>query len=81
MKIAVVIVRTVKRRNKYNEIYNLHNNFANNNLGDVMKTTIIIHDDYVEILKDGYNIIERRVYEDELVIKANELVKQLKGLE
>jgi len=44
-----------------------------------MRTTIIVHDDYVDILKDGYNIIERTVYEDELVIKANKLVKLLKG--
>jgi hypothetical protein len=42
-----------------------------------MKKTIIVHDDYVEILKDGYNIIERINYEDELVIRANKLVKEL----
>lgn len=24
-----------------------------------MKKTIIVHDDYIEVLKDGYNIIER----------------------
>lgn len=44
-----------------------------------MKKTIIIHDDYVEVLKDGYNIIERTVYDDELVIKANKLVKELEA--
>jgi hypothetical protein len=44
---------------------------------NTMKKTIIVHDDYVEILKDGYNIIERINYEDELVIRANKLVKEL----
>jgi hypothetical protein len=44
-------------------------------------TTIIVHDDYIDVLKEGYNIIERTVYDDELVIKANKLVKQLKGRE
>jgi hypothetical protein len=39
-----------------------------------MQKTIIVHDDYVEVLKDGYNIIERTVYDDELVIKAQKLV-------
>ncbi len=38
--------------------------------------TITIHDDYIDILKQGYNIIERTAYDDELVIKANELVKE-----
>ena len=42
-------------------------------------TTIIIHDDYIDILKEGYNIIERTVYDDELVLKANELVKELQA--
>lgn len=41
------------------------------------KRTIIIHDDYVEVLQEGYNIIERTVYEDESVIKANKLLKEL----
>lgn len=27
-----------------------------------MSKTIIIHDDRIDILKDGYNIIERTVY-------------------
>lgn len=27
-----------------------------------MNKTIIIHDDRIDILKDGYNIIERTVY-------------------
>ena len=38
--------------------------------------TIIIHDYYIEILEQGYNIIERTVYDDELVAKANELLRE-----
>ena len=41
--------------------------------------TITIHDDYIDVLKQGYNIIERTVYDDELVIKANKLVKELQA--
>lgn len=44
-----------------------------------MSKRIVIYDDYVEVLEDGYNIVERTVYDDELVKQANELVKQLKG--
>lgn len=46
-----------------------------------MRVTIIATDDRVDILKDGYNIIERSVYDDELIVKAQKLVKQLKGEE
>lgn len=42
-------------------------------------TTIIVHDDYIDILKEGYNIIERTAYDDELALKANELVKELQA--
>ena len=42
-------------------------------------TTIIVHNDYIEILKQGYNIIERTAYDDELVVKANKLVKELQA--
>jgi hypothetical protein len=42
------------------------------------KTRIIIHDDYVEVLQDGYNIIEHTVYDDEVVARANELLNELK---
>ena len=46
-----------------------------------MNVTIIVTDDRVDVLKDGYNIIERSVYDDELVIKAHKLVKQLTNQE
>lgn len=40
-----------------------------------MTRTIIIKDDCIEILRSGYNIIDRIVYDDELVIKAHKLLK------
>jgi len=39
-----------------------------------MSKTIIIKDDSIEILQDGYNIIERTVYNNELVKQAQELL-------
>lgn len=42
-----------------------------------MKKTIIVHDDYVEILKDGYNIIEHTEYDNNIVLLANQLVTEL----
>ena len=40
-----------------------------------MKKTIIIYDDRVEILKDGYNIIEQTHYDSETLRKAKELLQ------
>lgn len=40
-----------------------------------MKKTIIIHDDYIEVLKDGYNIIDNTVYDSESIKKAHELLQ------
>lgn len=45
--------------------------------GHRMKKTLIIHDDHVDVLKDGYNIIERTIYDDSFITQANELVKEL----
>jgi hypothetical protein len=42
-----------------------------------MKKTVIVHDDYIEVLKDGYNIIENTIYDVDLVAKFNKLVKDL----
>ena len=42
-----------------------------------MEKTIIIHGDRIEVLRDGYNIIEKTIYDDELVKQANELVEEL----
>jgi len=42
-----------------------------------MKKTLIVHDDHVDVLKDGYNIIERTIYDDSFITQANELVKEL----
>ena len=42
-----------------------------------MKKTIIIHDDFIEVLRDGYNIIENTIYDDEVVASAKELVKTI----
>lgn len=44
-----------------------------------MATTIIIHDDRVEVLRDGYNIIEKTIYEPELVGLAHTLVSELEN--
>jgi hypothetical protein len=42
-----------------------------------MSKTIIIHDDFIEVLQDGYNIIERTIYDDAIVPQASKLVKEL----
>ncbi len=39
-----------------------------------MNKTIIIKDGSIEILQDGYNLIERTVYDDKLVKQAHELL-------
>lgn len=39
-----------------------------------MNKTIIIKDGSIEILQDGYNLIERTVYNNELVKQAQELL-------
>lgn len=44
-----------------------------------MAKTIIIHDDYIEVLKDGHNIIEKTIYDFDLVLLANNLVKYIEG--
>lgn len=46
-----------------------------------MKKTIIIHDDYIEVLKDGYNIIEQTIYDNDTVLLANQLVTEIKELQ
>lgn len=52
-----------------------------------MSKTIIIHDDRIDILKDGYNIIERTVYLngqdllrllEQLIEEMEEKIKQKK---
>lgn len=42
-----------------------------------MSTTIIIHDDRVEILQEGYNIIRKTVYHEGLVDISKSLLKKL----
>ena len=42
-----------------------------------MKTRIIIEDDFIDILRDGYNIIERTVYDEEIVKQAHELLSAM----
>jgi hypothetical protein len=42
-----------------------------------MGKTIVIHDDRIEVLEEGYNIIEKIVYDDELVIPANKLLRRI----
>jgi hypothetical protein len=42
-----------------------------------MKKTIIIHDDFIEVLQDGYNIIDKTVYDDEVVALGRKLVKAI----
>lgn len=44
-----------------------------------MKKTIIIHDDYLEVLQDGYNIVDRTVYDNEIVLLAQQLLTEIKG--
>lgn len=46
-----------------------------------MKKTIIIHDDYIDVLIDGYNIIDKTVYDDEIIIQAKKLLRMLQPLE
>jgi chaperonin cofactor prefoldin len=40
-----------------------------------MKKTIIIHDDFVEVLQDGYNIIENTVYDAEVIEQAKKVLE------
>lgn len=42
-----------------------------------MSTTIIIHDDRIEILEPGYNIIEKTVYDERWVEIAKSLLEKL----
>lgn len=42
-----------------------------------MSKTIIIHDDRVEILREGYNLIEKTVYHEGLVEISKSLLKKL----
>lgn len=42
-----------------------------------MKTTIVIHEDFIDVLMDGYNIIERTIYDEKFVTMASELRKEL----
>lgn len=46
-----------------------------------MKKTIIIHDDYIEVLRDDYNIIEKTAYDDEVIVQAHKLLRMLQPLE
>lgn len=39
-----------------------------------MKKHIIIQDDFIDILRDGYNIIEHTVYDEAIIEKAKELL-------
>lgn len=48
---------------------------------NLMKKTIIVHDDFIEVLKDGYNIIDKTVYDDEIVIQARKLLRMLGEIE
>ena len=43
-----------------------------------MSKHIIIHDDFVEVLYDGHNIVENTIYDDEIVKKANGLLEDIK---
>ncbi len=43
-------------------------------------TTINIHDDYIEVLKDGYNIIDKTVYDAAIVYRARTLLKMMEQL-
>ena len=38
--------------------------------------TIIIRDDAIDILMDGYNIVERTIHDEETVTKIKELLKE-----
>lgn len=40
-----------------------------------MSKTIIIHDDYIDVLKDGCNIIDKTIYDDEIVIQGRKLLR------
>lgn len=44
-----------------------------------MKKTIIIHDDFIEVLQDGYNIIEQTIYDNNIVLLAKQLLTEIKG--
>ena len=43
-------------------------------------TTINIYDDYIEVLKDGYNIIDKTIYDDAIIYRARTLLKMMELL-
>lgn len=47
--------------------------------GLAMSKHIIVHDGYIEVLQDCYNIIEHTIYDENIVTQANELVKELQN--
>jgi len=44
-----------------------------------MSKTIIIHEDRIEVLREGYNLIEYTVYDPEILIASKALATELEG--
>lgn len=41
-----------------------------------MSKTIIIHDYYVDVLQDRYNLVDKTIYSNKLVVEIHKLLKE-----